>query len=131
MSLYDWGKKAGPRNGVISAISFAYAAYTMRQGNTRNKETRSGLLVAAALLDIAIVPYTLIFMKDVNAALSKRANAAEKKQDDEEVREEAMLQAGIPVTQTEDLFRQWGRLNLVRGFIVQAGILCAIAALTI
>ena len=130
-SLYDWGKKAGPRNGVMSAVSFAYAAYTMRQGNTRNKETRCGLLVAAALLDIAIVPYTLIFMKDVNAALSKQANAAEKKQDDGDVRDEDMLQAGVPVTQTENLFRQWARLNLVRGLIVDVGILCAIAALTI
>ena len=103
----------------------------MRQGNTGNREIRSGLLVAAALLDIAIVPYTLIFMKDVNASLSKRANAAENSEDVEEVREEDMLEAGVPEIQTEDLLRQWGRLNLVRGFIMQAGILCATAALTI
>ncbi|KAJ5556465.1 DUF1772-domain-containing protein [Penicillium frequentans] len=107
-------KKKAPPIAVAVASSLTYLAWSVRQGGPLYKTTvysRSGLYLAAAVLTIGIVPYTLIFMVGTNNALMKKAESTSDA--DKEV---------------PDLIERWKTLNLGRSIFPLAGAICAVVA---
>ncbi|KAJ5559910.1 DUF1772-domain-containing protein [Penicillium frequentans] len=112
--LYETGKKKAPPIAVAVASSLTYLAWSVRQGGPLYKTTvysRSGLYLAAAVLTVGIVPYTLIFMMGTNNALMKKAESTSDA--DKEV---------------PDLIERWNTLNLGRSIFPLAGAICAFVA---
>ncbi|KAJ5889922.1 DUF1772-domain-containing protein [Penicillium tannophilum] len=113
-ALYEIGKKKNPPIAAAVASSLAYLAWSVRQGGPLYKKTvysRSGLYLAAAVLTVGIVPYTLICMTGTNSALMKKAESTSDA--DKEV---------------PDLVERWNTLNLGRSVFPLAGAICAVVA---
>ncbi len=106
-ALYDIGKKAGPFFALLATGSWLFAARQMPTG----LESQQRLLVAAAGLSIAVVPFTSGVMKWTNDELTRRASVATRG-------EEGETKAGakkdtVEAYQTRDLLRWWAKLNLM------------------
>jgi hypothetical protein len=106
-SIYDIGKKAGPFFALLASGSWLYAAQQLPAG----WRSQQRLLIAAAGLSVAIVPFTFGAMKRTNDELSRRANAAEKGEE-EDGKSEARI-GTVEGYQTHDLLRWWAQLNLL------------------
>lgn len=96
---------------MTSAVGFAALAYhtTLTPGLTATglvSHHERNLYAAAAVTAFALAPYTQILMGSVNAELSRRATASQKKAD------------------THNLVKTWGRYNLIRGrmLLLSAGL---------
>ncbi|KIW69322.1 hypothetical protein PV04_05204 [Phialophora macrospora] len=124
-SIYDIGKKAGPFFALLASGSWLYAARRLSAGSRSPQR----LLIAAAGLSVAIVPFTFGPMKRTNAELSRRANAAAEGEE-EDGKAEARL-GTVEGYQTHDLIRWWAQLNLLRALLHLGAIGCATAALTL
>ncbi|KAJ5635255.1 uncharacterized protein N7484_008568 [Penicillium longicatenatum] len=113
-ALFDIGKRKNPPIAAAAATSLAYLAWSVRRGSPLYKATtysRSGLYIAAAVLTVGIVPYTLILMDGTNHALLKKAQSTSDA--DKEV---------------SALVERWNSLNLGRSIFPLAGALCAVVA---
>lgn len=104
-NLYNIGSKAGPVAALGSATSFLYAVSRLPAGST----SKQRLLVTAASLSVAIVPFTFIFMLRTNNEIHRRANAANRG-------EEAEIdnaRKSVEGMQTPELITWWSKLNLM------------------
>ncbi|KAF9767080.1 hypothetical protein IL306_000412 [Fusarium sp. DS 682] len=99
-TLFSRGIALMPTFAGTTAIAYLYAAYTAHQQKRNWKE-----LVTSAALNVAIVPFTFIFMSSTNELLFK-------------------VSAGTLDASPEDvvtLIGRWGVLNLIRSLLPLAG----------
>ncbi len=104
---YDIGSKAGPFLAVSSCVSYLYAARELPSAAVTQKR----LFVAAAVLSMAIVPFTFTVMKRTNGELHRRALAATQGKE-EEAKADAEKD-GVESYQTNELLRWWSTLNIL------------------
>ncbi|OAL30794.1 hypothetical protein AYO22_01414 [Fonsecaea multimorphosa] len=106
-AAYDIGKKAGP---FFSLLASGCWLYTVRNLPAEAK-LQQRLLLAAAALSVAIVPFTFGVMKRTNDELHRRANVATR---DEEEDSKADAQNGtVESYETHDLLRWWAQLSFM------------------
>ena len=106
-SMYDIGKKAGPFFALLATGSWAFAAQQLDMGSA----VQQRLLITAAGLSVAIVPFTKGVMGRTNDELMRRASAAVR---GEEGETKAGAEAGtVGSYQTHELLRWWAKLNLM------------------
>lgn len=85
------------------------------------------LYLAAAVLVVSIMPFTLIALAPTNSKLIKIAEVEEKGEEAEESHPGNI--AASKGESTSDLVRKWAALNAVRGIPPLLGIGCVVAAL--
>jgi hypothetical protein len=118
--LHQLGQFSLPLTAVGSASAYLFAALsipeTMRQ--------QRSLYVIAAVLSVAVAPFTRLVMKSTDDELLLRANAAT--EDNEATEEEGKMGEGY---QTGGLMKYWSGLILWRASLPAAGVVAAIAAM--
>jgi Domain of unknown function (DUF1772) len=124
--IYDIGAVVGPVVSGLSASSFIYA---FRQLPTTATYPRH-LFLAAAVLNVAIGPFTGIAMSRTNNELHRRSREASAGQDEAQSRKDAKGGSVQSLT-TPELLQWWGYLNALRGWIQVGGFACAATALII
>ena len=97
-----------PPFALAAAIAHVLNAYI----NRNSPSDPAKYSAAAAASTIAIVPFTIIFMKTTNEELFKRERAARG------------TATGVEPSSRE-LVKKWGRLNLTRAFLPAVGALVA------
>ncbi|CAG8902934.1 unnamed protein product [Penicillium egyptiacum] len=109
VAFYHRGHALGPPLAILGAGGFIWLAL----------KSHCSLYWGAAILDIGIVPWTLLFMVQTNSRIFEFANV--KDSSEKPVREE---------TQLAPLLNRWAGLNTIRSlFPFAGGILGLIAAL--
>lgn len=103
--VYDIGKKAGPVAALLASASFLHAFRSLPVAATRQRR----LFLAAAGLCLTIVPFTFTAMRRTNNELGRRANLANKGEE-EDARSEAKG-GTVESYQTHDLLNWWATLN--------------------
>ncbi|ETI25073.1 hypothetical protein G647_04444 [Cladophialophora carrionii CBS 160.54] len=106
-SIYDIGKKAGPFFALLASGCWLHAARRL----SAESRSQQRLLVAAAGLSVAVVPFTFVVMKRTNDELTRRATAAAKGEE-EDAKADART-GTVEASQTHDLIRWWAQLNLL------------------
>lgn len=122
--MYDVGKKAGPVTGLIGSAAYAYAAYALPAA----LKTERRLLLAAAVANSLVGPFTVIFMARTNDELIRRANGAKAGQQASHENKDAK-QGSIESYDTPSLLDRWSKLNASRSIYPLAAALLAAAAL--
>ncbi|RSM10222.1 hypothetical protein CDV31_007298 [Fusarium ambrosium] len=107
-SIFNHGVAIMPKFAVTTALAYLYAAYDARQ----NGHSWKGF-VSGAVLTVAIVPYTIVFMSSTNELLHGAAKGT--------------LQATNE--EVAKLIGRWGVLNLGRSLLPLAGTVTAFLAL--
>ncbi|KAJ5745384.1 DUF1772-domain-containing protein [Penicillium odoratum] len=113
-ALFENGKAKNPPIAAAVASSLVYLAWTVRQGSPLHKtavNSRSGLYLAAAMLTVSIVPYTIIFMSRTNNALLEKADSTSDSDKD------------VP-----ELVKRWNTLNMGRSIFPLGGAVFAVVA---
>ena len=105
--MYNIGKGAGPFFALLASGSWLYAALKLPAGS--NPQQR--LFVIAAVLSVAVIPFTLGVMKWTNDELMLRADAATRSEDDK--RNAEAEKGTVKTYQTHDLIRWWAKLNFM------------------
>ncbi|PSR94190.1 hypothetical protein BD289DRAFT_363871 [Coniella lustricola] len=98
--IYNRGKVLGPQTAVLSLLGYTYLAY---QNKSQGRPWH--VFVGAAVISIAIVPFTIVVMNPTNQALLQAAEGANN------LGSEAVSQ----------LLLKWKDLNLMRSFFPLAG----------
>jgi hypothetical protein len=124
--IFDIGALVGPITGVLSASTFIYASRQLPAA----AHTSKYLLIAAAVLNVSVAPFTMIIMARANNELHRRASAAEKGEDETKSRQSASPR-GIESYDTPKLLQWWSTLNAIRGWIQVGAFACATSALVI
>ncbi|KAJ4261549.1 hypothetical protein NW762_006977 [Fusarium torreyae] len=106
--LFNRGIAIMPKFAVTTAVAYLYAAYAANQDGRGWKG-----LAAGAVLTVAIVPYTLVFMQPTNELLFKAAAGT----------------LGASQDDVAKLIGRWGVLNLVRSLLPLAGTIAGFSAL--
>ncbi|OAP58501.1 hypothetical protein AYL99_07591 [Fonsecaea erecta] len=120
---YNIGKKAGPFFALLASGNWLYTA---RKLPTEAK-LQQRLLLAATVLSVSIMPFTLGIMKRTNDELHRRADAATRGEEEDS---KADAQKGtVEKYETHDLLRWWAKLNFMRALLHLGAIACATAAL--
>lgn len=120
-NLYNIGSRAGPVVALGGVSSFVFAARSTPQGLTLSYR----LSLTAAGLCVAILPFTLVFMKRLNDELHRRADAGFKSSKQQTSTGEGAFQN----YETPDLIRRWSTLNLMRASLHIAAIACGFTTL--
>ena len=124
--IFDVGAAVGPVVGALSAASFIYASRMLPANATVPKS----LFIAAAVLNVAVAPFTAIAMRRTNNELQRRSREASAGKDESLSRKDA--KAGtVESYKTPELIEWWGVLNAMRGWIQIAAFACATTALVI
>jgi hypothetical protein len=111
---------------VLSASSFIYAFRQLPSTATYPRY----LLLAAAILNISIGPFTGTVMANTNNELHRRSRQASVGQDKAPTVKNA--QGGsLESMPTPELLQWWGFLNSLRGWIQVGGLACALTAIMI
>lgn len=124
--VYDIGATVGPITGVISAATFTYASQLLPAA----ARTSRYLLIAAAVLNISVAPFTATVMAKANIELQRRAGAAERGEDGATEGKDA-VKSSVEGYDTPSLLQWWANLNALRGWIQVAALACATTALVI
>ena len=103
--IYNIGSTAGPVAAFGGAASFLYAVRKLPASSI----VEPRLLLAAAVLCVAVIPFTLISMIRTNNELHRRANAATAG-NEAKIDETA---TGIDGYSTPELVQWWAKLNLM------------------
>ena len=103
------GKATGPPLGLGAAAALAYVAYQTSDPYLRN------LYAVAAVMPVAIVPFTLLIIEPVNGVLLERAAAVDAKK-------EIVEKVGEG---TKALIGRWATLNYASTLFPVAGTLLA------
>lgn len=105
-NTFELGKGLAPPIALATASSLAFCGWTTR--NIRTSGLKDGrLFFVASVLSVAIVPYTLIFMKSTNDKLLSLAKKEE-----------------LTASESQDgeaLLKRWVSLNGVRSLLPLAG----------
>jgi hypothetical protein len=118
--LFLRGHLIMPANAILSATAFFYAGRQLHDAETVQKQ----LYYLAACFDLAVVPFTLIFIGKTNDELLRRAALADMGSNEEKPRSGT----GIETYETADLIRWWGSLGAIRTVFPLMAILAAVAA---
>ena len=103
-----------PPLAAVSAVSFGYLSY--RWYGTLN-QPKAEIYGLSAFLTLSIVPYTLIFMSEVNSKLSSKAEESKGLGVDDKI-----VEAGLPKGESsKELLDLWATHNFVRGFFPLVG----------
>lgn len=104
-NMYNIGSRAGPVVSLGGLASFVFAARGLPHSLVLNYR----LSLLAAGLCVAILPFTLLFMKRVNDELHRRADSG--------LKSSAQSPTGGDSTfkdcETAELLRRWSNLNLM------------------
>ncbi|KAF4955002.1 hypothetical protein FSARC_11960 [Fusarium sarcochroum] len=106
--IFNRGFAIMPKFAATTAVAYLYAAYAANQDGRSWKG-----LAAGALLTVAIVPYTVVFMSSTNELLFKAAAGT----------------LGASQDDVAKLIGRWGVLNLVRSLFPLAGTIAGFSAL--
>ncbi|KAE9400814.1 hypothetical protein BT96DRAFT_636760 [Gymnopus androsaceus JB14] len=107
-SIYTRGYSANPPIVLLTASSFAYAAYYLPNPlSIQSIHNTRSLLTIAGLLTASIIPYTLLTMRSTNGALHAKAAAVKERTKNGA---EILLDDG-----TVELLQKWNLLNFGRG----------------
>ncbi|OHE93722.1 hypothetical protein CORC01_10949 [Colletotrichum orchidophilum] len=98
--IYLNGASTGPKVALAITLSLVYSAYDRYSQGVAWKP-----FVAAGLLSLAIVPYTIIFMLSTNNALMAGARGI----------------TTLGLSETRELLKRWQALNAIRSVISLAG----------
>ncbi|KAK1595885.1 uncharacterized protein LY79DRAFT_588449 [Colletotrichum navitas] len=90
------GASTGPKVALVTFLSLAYTAY-----DHHNRGAVWKPYATAAVLSLAIMPFTLVVMSSTNNALMAGAQGVET----------------LSLSETTELLTRWRTLNLVRSFI--------------
>lgn len=121
--IYDVGKVAGPVAGLIGSAAYLYAARALPAASATQKQ----LLYAAAVANILVAPFTVVFMSRTNNELIRRANAAKAGKLESEGRKMAKPE-DLESYDTPDLLQRWSNLNAFRSvFPITAAVLTVMA----
>ena len=101
-----------PPFGSLAAAAYFYLAYTLPSHADKSKFYG---YIAAGLLSIGIVPYTLIFLMPTNTKLLKKTEETKSLGKSEEV-----VEVGLGEETAHKLVDWWGVLNLGRGVMLTA-----------
>jgi Domain of unknown function (DUF1772) len=122
--VFDLGAATGPVVGVLSTSTFIYAYRSVPVAATVPRS----LFIAAAVLNIAVAPFTVVVMKNANGELQRRSAEASAGRDETQGRKEA--KAGtVQSYDTPRLIEWWSFLNALRGWIQLGAFACATIAL--
>lgn len=113
--LYALGSKFGPGLLVPGAVGYATCAWSTYARSAMDGNRRCMMLMAAAVCNLAVVPFTILTLGGVNTELHRREEAAKGvkgQQSKEKERGET----------SEELIRWWGVLNFVRGLFPLVGV---------
>jgi hypothetical protein len=105
---FEAGKSQNPPIAAVTAASFSYLAWTVRNAPL-GLSNSARLYGVAAVMTIAIVPWTLLMMSSTNNRLlakAKETGSGNGKEDDREVGE---------------LLKRWTTLNGVRSLLPLVG----------
>lgn len=121
--IYDVGKLAGPAAGFVGSAAYIFAARALPAALATQKQ----LLYAAAVANILVAPFTVVFMTRTNNELIRRANAAKAGKLESEGRK--MAKPGdVESYDTPDLLQRWSTLNAFRSvFPIAAAVLTVMA----
>jgi len=123
--MFDLGKKGAPFLALLASGSWIYTARQLPAGLKRQQR----LLLIAAGLSVAIVPFTFGVMKWTNNELIRRANAATEGEGDDG--RSGAQKGTVESYQTHDLLRWWSQLNMMRAMLHVGAIACATTVLTL
>ena len=88
------------------------------------------LLIAAAVLNVAIGPFTVIVMGRANSELQRRSREVSAGKDERLARKDAK-HGSVKSYTTPELLEWWGFLNALRGWIQLGAFACGTTALVI
>ena len=124
--IFDVGAAVGPVVGGLSAASFIYASRLLPASATVPKS----LIIAAAVLNVAVAPFTKTIMARSNNELQRRSMEASAGKDESLGRKDA--KAGtVESYNTPELIEWWGVLNAMRGWLQVGAFACATTAMVI
>ena len=124
--VYERGKVTAPPLAGFALANFLYLSYRHYHAVLPSPRPTWPLYLVAGLSALAIVPYTLVVMRDVNARLTGHSNeagfAATAASTDDKEREPAAAtdpqtagsDVSISDTSAKQLVDSWGMLNLGR-----------------
>ncbi len=124
--IYDIGAAVGPVVAVLSASSFIYASRLL----PANAGVARSLFIAAAVLNVAVAPFTLTVMAKTNNELHRRSREAGAGRDESLGRKDAKA-GSVESYKTPELMEWWGFLNALRGWIQVGAFACATTALVV
>ncbi|KAL9108265.1 MAG: hypothetical protein Q9187_008320 [Circinaria calcarea] len=123
--MYLQGARTAPPIALTSCLANSYLAYTLRNSPVNPVHPCSTLYAVAAAITIAIVPWTLVVMRNVNGTLMKKAVEVEKRGGG---KGEAV---DVKMDGVHELVGWWYWLNLLRGVFTGTGFaLCTYASLS-
>ncbi|MCJ1257721.1 hypothetical protein MMC24_005547 [Lignoscripta atroalba] len=115
--IYERGVATAPPLAAMSSLSFAYLAYQSQASPLSTDDSRAQLYALAALATLCIVPYTLVFMRSVNAKLLAKAGQTSIANLKEDIDEGAVLEG----ESVKELVDWWAVLNFGRGIFPMVG----------
>ncbi|KAL2001670.1 hypothetical protein VTN02DRAFT_1423 [Thermoascus thermophilus] len=137
LHVYDRGRFTFPALAAGSALAYTFLACTLHNSPGGRSPTGAGkfaqMYLAAAAATLAIVPYTLLFMRPTNMRLEARA-----RRDDAVEREgkEGMAMSAEEEArraredrETPGVIRKWACLNTIRGIFPLVGAAVGMAAM--
>ncbi|KAL8873299.1 MAG: hypothetical protein Q9174_001214 [Haloplaca sp. 1 TL-2023] len=113
-TTYNRGAAASPALAIVSTFSFAYLSYNLVFTLNQHK---AEVYALAALVTGSIVPYTLIFMKGINAQLNRKVQESKHLDRSDEFNEKEAKKGEL----SQDLLNRWATWNFGRGLLPFAG----------
>lgn len=118
--LFDRGHYTFPGNAILAASAFFHAGRQLPETLCSQKR----LYYAAAGLDLAVIPFTLMFVAPVNVELLQRAARARKGV----AESRSASETGLKTLSDVDLVKWWGWLGAIRAVFPLVAIAMTIAA---
>lgn len=113
-TTYGRGLAASPALAVISTLSYIYLSYNLSFTLNHHK---AEVYALAALATGSIVPFTLIFMKNVNGKLNNKVEVSKRLDRSEEMNESKDKKG----EHSQELLDWWAVLNFARGLLPFTG----------
>ncbi|KAL8933641.1 MAG: hypothetical protein Q9211_005664 [Gyalolechia sp. 1 TL-2023] len=113
-TTYGRGVAASPAIAITSALSYIYLSYNLAFTLNQNK---AEIYAFAAFVTGSIVPFTLIFMKNVNGKLNQKVEDSKHLGRSEEM-DESKSKKG---EKAQELLDWWAVMNFTRGMLPFTG----------
>ncbi|KAL8721309.1 MAG: hypothetical protein Q9225_001969 [Loekoesia sp. 1 TL-2023] len=113
-TTYGRGIAASPAIAILSSLSYIYLSYSLSFTLNHNK---AEVYALAALATGSIVPFTLIFMKNVNGKLNNKVEESKELDRTEEMNESKAKKG----EHSQELLNWWAVLNFGRGLLPFTG----------
>ncbi|KAL8713294.1 MAG: hypothetical protein Q9220_002493 [cf. Caloplaca sp. 1 TL-2023] len=113
-TTYGRGAAASPALAIVSTISYLYLSYNL--SFTLNQHKAEVYALAAAAVG-SIVPFTLIFMKNINRKLKNKVEDSKDLDRSEEMNESKDRKG----EHSNELLSRWATWNFIRGLLPLTG----------